>query len=227
MKKLCILLSILLVFTAGCGKKKPEEPAASPAIESASPSPEITPEVFSSGQPEPASSPDTPAETSEKERPSVSVPQNNQAAAPTQNTQNQPAAEQAQPEQQQAPAQQPAEQPKAQTVSLTISVPSEGRTILNQFPVEFEDGDTTFSILKKATRQQGIQMSFTGGNSNPYVEGIDNLYEFDQGAGSGWMCSKNGVFISKSAGKVPVSAGDSVLWVFTLDMGKDIGANVG
>ncbi len=224
MKKLCILLSILLVFTAGCGKKKPEAPAPSPAVVSPSPA----------ASAEPSTGAENLAPANDTERPAASAPQNSQPEAYDNNQQEngnrQPASGQSQPDRQaQPPAQQPqqpAEQPKVQTVTLTISVPSEGRKILNQFPVEFEDGDTTFSVLKKATRQQGIQMSFSGGNSNPYVEGIDNLYEFDKGAGSGWMCSKNGVFISKSSGKASLSAGDSVLWVYTLDLGKDIGAHV-
>ena len=58
------------------------------------------------------------------------------------------------------------------------------QVILAPVTTEFKDGDTVFDVLKKITREKGIQMEVSGASSNIYVKGIDNLYEFDKGAQS-------------------------------------------
>jgi hypothetical protein len=54
------------------------------------------------------------------------------------------------------------------------------------------------------------------------VEGINNLFEFDHGAKSGWLYRVNGSMYSKSAGAFTVKAGDVIEWLYTLDLGRDI-----
>lgn len=67
-------------------------------------------------------------------------------------------------------------------------------------------------------------MEYTGSGATAYVQGIDNLYEFDKGSGSGWMYSVNGKFPNRSAGIWPLSPGDDIRWLYTEDLGKDLGA---
>jgi len=82
-------------------------------------------------------------------------------------------------------------------------------------------------VLKKAARNQKIVVDYSGKGAAAYVSGIGNLYEFDEGAGSGWLFSVNGTFSSRSAGASKIKPGDEIRWVYTTDYGKDVGASEG
>lgn len=82
-------------------------------------------------------------------------------------------------------------------------------------------------MLKRAVEAQNIALEVSGSGRKVYVEGINDLYEFDKGATSGWLYQVNGSFPNKSAGNCAVASGDTVKWVYTLDMGKDVGAAQG
>lgn len=103
-----------------------------------------------------------------------------------------------------------------------IGCPDKG-IILESVEVEVNESDTVFEILQKVTRENKIHMDFKGRGSTSYVEGIDNLYEFDKGPGSGWMYSVNGKFPNKSSGVWPVNFGDVIKWHYTEDLGRDLG----
>ena len=67
-----------------------------------------------------------------------------------------------------------------------------------------------------------MEASYTPAFSSYYVEGINNLYEFDCGQGSGWMYSVNGVFPNYGASDCTVQDGDSIRWLYTCDLGSDL-----
>lgn len=96
--------------------------------------------------------------------------------------------------------------------------------ILAPAAYEIKAGESALELLKRITRQHKIQMESQGAKSFAYVEGIDNLYEFDHGAGSGWMYKVNGAFPDKGAGSYTVNPGDTIEWLYTLDLGRDLGA---
>ena len=56
-----------------------------------------------------------------------------------------------------------------------------------------------------------------------YIEGIGNLYEFDAGALSGWMYRVNGWFPNYGCSSYQVQDGDVIEWVYTCDLGADVG----
>ena len=56
-----------------------------------------------------------------------------------------------------------------------------------------------------------------------YIEGINNLYEFDCGDLSGWMYSVNGVFPNVGCSQVQAAEGDVICFVYTCDLGADVG----
>lgn len=112
----------------------------------------------------------------------------------------------------------------ASTATISIVGDKEFGIILSATSVKVEEGDTVLDLLKRITRANKMQMEFSGAKGFSYIEGIDNLYEFDHGAESGWMYRVNGEFPSKSAGAYTVKPGDMIDWLYTLDMGKDIGA---
>lgn len=109
-------------------------------------------------------------------------------------------------------------------VTLTIVGPPDIGTIMETIQVDISGSKTVLDVLKKATRSQKMQMEYTGSGATAYVQGIDNLYEFDKGSGSGWMYSVNGKFPNRSAGIWPLSSGDDIQWLYTEDLGKDLGA---
>ncbi|MGN0293086.1 MAG: DUF4430 domain-containing protein [Lachnospiraceae bacterium] len=103
-------------------------------------------------------------------------------------------------------------------------VPSDG-WILYLSEVEYTPGETVYDVLYRVCRETDIHMeaSYTPAYSSYYVEGINQLYEFDCGELSGWMYSVNGWFPNYGCSKYEVSDGDVIEWRYTCDLGRDVG----
>ena len=103
-------------------------------------------------------------------------------------------------------------------------VPSDG-VILDTVTVTFSEGESVFDVLKLMTRQQRIHMEFrsTPIYKSAYIEGIHNLYEFDCGDLSGWMYKVNGWFPNYGCSRYQLKQGDVIEWVYTCDLGRDVG----
>lgn len=86
-------------------------------------------------------------------------------------------------------------------------------------------GESVFNVLQREMRRAGIHMSsrFTPIFNSAYVEAINNLYEFDVGPLSGWMYRVNGWFPNFGASRYLLSPGDEIQWLFTTDLGRDLG----
>lgn len=91
--------------------------------------------------------------------------------------------------------------------------------------VEVQAGETVFDVLYRECRASGIHMAsrWTPLYDSAYIEGIDNLYEFDGGQLSGWMYEVNGWFPNYGASKYYLQDGDVIEWRYTCDLGRDIG----
>ena len=101
-------------------------------------------------------------------------------------------------------------------------VPASG-CILPVVSVEFEEGDSVFDILAAVCSRYKLHMSYRGGMaSGCYVEGINNLYEFDGGRWSGWMYCVNKWYPNYGCGVYYVKAGDEIEWNYTCDLGLDL-----
>lgn len=111
------------------------------------------------------------------------------------------------------------------TVTVSIVGNEDIGVILKPTVVEIEEGETVVEVLKKVARQNQIPISVRGKGSAAYVEGINNIFEFDHGAKSGWLYKVNGNFYSKSSGAYKLKADDVIEWVYTLDMGRDVGVD--
>ena len=103
-------------------------------------------------------------------------------------------------------------------------VPDNG-IILKVADVSFNPGESVFNILLRETKRHKIHMEFTRTPvySSSYIEGINNLYEFDCGELSGWMYKVNGEFPGYGCSQCILKSGDVVEWVYTCDLGRDIG----
>lgn len=104
-------------------------------------------------------------------------------------------------------------------------LPADG-TVLYEKEIVFNENDTAFDVLLRELRERKIHMEFnrTPGTKSVYIEGIANLYEFDCGELSGWMFKHNNTFPSVSCSEITVSDGDTLEWLYTCDMGRDIGS---
>lgn len=104
-------------------------------------------------------------------------------------------------------------------------VPANG-TILATSSVEFEEGETVFDVLKRVCEYAGIQLeySWTAIYDSYYIEGINNLYEFDCGNESGWMYKVNGWFPNYGCSAYELEDGDNIVWCYTCNgLGADVG----
>lgn len=108
----------------------------------------------------------------------------------------------------------------------TAIVPESG-WILGNTTVEFTDGESVFDVLQRVTREKHIQFEFvfTPIYNSAYIEGISNLYEFDCGSLSGWMYRVNGWFPNYGCSLYTVKPGDTINWIYTCDLGRDIGGS--
>lgn len=105
-------------------------------------------------------------------------------------------------------------------------VPKDG-VIFASKKVSFNAGESVFNVLSREMKKAGIQMEFknTPMYGSAYIESIDNLYEFDAGNLSGWVYEVNGVFPNYGCSRYQLKDGDSIVWHYTCDLGKDVGGN--
>lgn len=103
-------------------------------------------------------------------------------------------------------------------------VPSDG-VIFAKRKVVFYEGESVFDLLKREMKNNSIHMEFvnTPVYDSAYIEGIANIYEFDCGNLSGWMYKVNGTFPNYGCSRYKLCENDEVEWVYTCDLGKDVG----
>ena len=80
---------------------------------------------------------------------------------------------------------------------------------------------TSLDQLAIAARTYKIQLDL----KSDYVAGIGYIYEKDFGDVSGWMYRVNGEYASVNAVNYVLNDGDFVEWLYTVDLGNDIGNN--
>ncbi len=103
-------------------------------------------------------------------------------------------------------------------------VPVDG-WILPATTVTFYEGESVFNVLWRTCKQNGIHMEFenTPMYNSAYIEGINNLYEFDCGELSGWMYKVNEWFPNYGCSRYQLKDGDIICWVYTCNLGFDVG----
>lgn len=103
-------------------------------------------------------------------------------------------------------------------------VPKDG-LILPQTEVTVHEGESVFDVLLRETKDAKIHMEFvnTPIYNSAYIEGINNIYEFDAGDLSGWMYKVNGWFPNYGCSRYQLQENDVIEWVYTCDLGRDVG----
>jgi len=115
--------------------------------------------------------------------------------------------------------------PKSKVVSVSVKGDSKRGMILPPKEVDFENGDTAYSVLLRAMGSSKVQAR--GSGNSIYVTAIDGLAEFDRGPKSGWIYKVNGVYQDGSSGTYYLHEGDQIEWIYTLDLGETEGAPPG
>lgn len=103
-------------------------------------------------------------------------------------------------------------------------IPDDG-WVLKPVTVTFNEGESVFDVLKQACKDNKIHLefSFTPIYNSAYIEGINNLYEFDCGSLSGWMYEVNDWFPNYGCSRYEVKNGDVIEWQYTCNLGEDVG----
>lgn len=105
-------------------------------------------------------------------------------------------------------------------------LPEDG-VILAETEYVLREGDTVYGLLDRAARYNRIQLEYKGTDKSPfgsvYIEGIHYLYEYSCGPLSGWVYKVNGVFPNCGCSEYELQDGDVVEWVYTCDLGRDVG----
>ncbi len=105
-------------------------------------------------------------------------------------------------------------------------VPSDG-AILNQTKIAIEEGDTAWTVTRKALQMNSIHVDYTGATETKYgsiyVKGIQHIYERQAGSLSGWMYAINGKAPNVGVSSYEVKKNDRISWQYTVNLGKDIG----
>ena len=222
---LLLVLSLALLCACGGGQAAPAEETLPPVTSAPVGTPPPPPDETAVPSSEVSAAP-IPAETE-------SLPET--AAAPEETA---PTVE--------TPAPAPDPEPAAPTCTISIActtildnldkldpdktdfIPADG-WLLGETKAEFSEGESVFDVLRRVCRDKNIHLEFTNtpAYGSVYIEGIGNIYEFDCGDLSGWMYKVNGWFPNYGCSQYTLTDGDTVSWVYTCDLGYDVGGGMG
>lgn len=106
-----------------------------------------------------------------------------------------------------------------------LSVIPEDGWVLTAVSAAFDEGESAFDVTKRVCMENQIPFEFTLSPvyHTAYIEGINNIYEFDCGSTSGWLYRVNGEFLSYGCSDYLLKDGDILEWVYTCNLGKDVG----
>ncbi|HAK43910.1 MAG TPA: hypothetical protein DCM59_15920 [Clostridium sp.] len=108
-------------------------------------------------------------------------------------------------------------------LSVTYSIIGSNKEefILKDYNIKVNEETTVYEGLAMACKENKIPLSTTGKGVTVYIQGINSLFEFDEGPKSGWIYRVNGEIPDKNAGTVMLKDGDKVEWLYTKELGED------
>ncbi len=103
-------------------------------------------------------------------------------------------------------------------------IPNDGVVFAEQ-TVVFYAGESVFHVLVRELKKNKIHLEFVNVPiyNSAYIEGIQNIYEYDFGELSGWMYKVNDRFPNYGCSQYLLKPGDKIEWVYTCDLGADVG----
>lgn len=112
--------------------------------------------------------------------------------------------------------------PASKTVTITIDA-SKSKTkafTLSSKKVEIKADESVFDALKSCCEANNIKLITSGLSNAVYVSSINGASEFGNGSQSGWIYSVNGKIASVGCGNYKLTGGETIKWMYTLDMGR-------
>jgi len=108
--------------------------------------------------------------------------------------------------------------------SEKLDILPENGIIFETQAVTFYEGESVYNVLQRICKENKIHLeaTLTPVYNSAYVEGIQNLYEFDCGSSSGWMYRVNGWYPNYGCSSYQLKQGDVVEWRYTCELGSDI-----
>lgn len=105
-------------------------------------------------------------------------------------------------------------------------IPTDG-VILGKTEYGIVEGESVYDLLIGAVRENEIHLenkkTSVGAHGAYYISGINHIYEYEYGELSGWMYYVNGEAPSVGCGDYILHDGDDVAWLYTREIGRDIG----
>lgn len=90
--------------------------------------------------------------------------------------------------------------------------------ILKETEEDFTPGETAFDVIKRICEEKKINVSVRDASGSAYIEGINQIYEFDCGDASGWMYTVNGELPNYSYSEYEVQDQDKIVLFYVCDM---------
>ncbi|MBP5230232.1 MAG: DUF4430 domain-containing protein [Clostridia bacterium] len=104
---------------------------------------------------------------------------------------------------------------------LLLDLPQDG-IMLKETKVLWQEGMSVWDVLDYVCRANGIVTTHNGDGTGVYVTSIGGLYEMDCGDLSGWVYVINGTQPSKGCGTYILEPGDTIHWVYSVELGRDV-----
>ena len=111
-----------------------------------------------------------------------------------------------------------------QSVSFEVLGPSGETVILPTKTVPINTNSTVFSVSSDALKASNLPFQTGNSDTGLYITSIAGLSQQDNGPLSGWIYKVNNTFPSEAPSVYKVKPGDLITWVYTNDLGKDVGA---
>ena len=94
-------------------------------------------------------------------------------------------------------------------------VPENG-IIFSKNEIKIQENESAFDVLKRELVSSGVHIEFTLAPvyNSVYIEGINNIYEFDCGERSGWKYSVNGKYPPVASSEYKVKPGDKIVFTY-------------
>lgn len=105
--------------------------------------------------------------------------------------------------------------PAVDMITISVEGNAEWGTIIAAENVVLAKGDTAASVLKRVAKAHRLSYEIEGSGTMTYIEGIDGLFEFDDGPLSGWKYQVNGIVADIGAGAYKLEPGDQLEWFYT------------
>lgn len=104
-------------------------------------------------------------------------------------------------------------------IGIAESIPFDG-VIFALKEVPLYEGDTAASVLRRVCKTEQLPLDMENSMAS-YVKGIGYIYELQYGPLSGWIYKLNGERLSVGCGECELRDGDTVSFLYTLDLGED------